>query len=437
MAAALSVVVSRHLLQLLAGYLRASGAVWLCTCLAIQFLATSAVWALGGRHELLPGLLLFVIGGMQAAPGRALAWQILPISRREMALAHWCAAAALPGCALSLALALALVSNHGKGWPAPSGASFLLQIAGIWSLLGYIAWLPLRTRFPGGYRGAALMLLTWGIPLLAGFYGYPLGPRGRLVSVPIMAAGCVLLLSSFLRASRGGSLPGAAVSATRLPDGAGTARTGGATRTGWRQLAPAVMRQTAMMLGLGLGGACLLRFFHPHATRALLWAFLISVAIWSALAGRRWWTQSLWCWRCLPLTLRRVTLAVEAVELLPLGVTLLGAWVAGRLAPQTALPLPGWLAAATLALVAMSNAWGRIARHAHSPSKPRYWVAFLAPLGYLGFVPAAQMAADQLHWLPALMWAGAAGLLIVSFRSTLTRMRSPENMPGLQAQRER
>lgn len=434
MAATLSGPVNRNLLQLMGGYLKASGGGWLCVCVAIQFMTTRAVWALGIRHELLPGVLLFVMAGMQSAPGRGLAWQILPISRREMALANWWAVAAMPGLALSVALALALASNHSEGWPAPSTASIVLQIVGIWSALGYIVWLPPRTRSYTGRRGAPLMLLTWAIPLLAALYGYPLGPRARLASISIMAAGCVLLLLSFLRARKGYSMTGIEVSAIQASRGTAAARSG-AIAPGWRQLVPAVTTQATVMLGLGLGGACLLRLFYPRATEALLWVFLVGAGIWSILGGRRW-TQSLWCWRCLPLTMRRLTLALEAVELLPLGMTLLVAWAAGRLAPHTALPLPAWLAAALLALVAMGNARARIARRAHRMSMVHQWAAYSLSLAYLGILPATQLAADRLYWLPELTWVGTAALLIVSFRLTLTQMRSPEGSRGLEAQRE-
>jgi hypothetical protein len=434
-AATLSGRMNRNLVQLLGGHLRAFGGGWLCACLAIQFLVTSAAWALGGQHEFLPGVLLSAIAGMQAAPGRSLAWQVLPISRRELCLANWWAVAALPGFALSVALALAFASNHSEGWPAPSTTSFALQIVGIWSALGYIAWLPLKARTQAGYRGLPLLLLSWGIPLLAAFYGYPLGARVRVISIPIMAAGCVLLLLSFLRARRGHSLTATAAFAIQAPHGAAAARSRALAPAGWRQLVPVVTTQATMMLGLGLGGACLLRLFYPRATEALLWAFLIAVGMWSVIASQRW-TRSLWCWRCLPLTTRRLALAVEAVELLPLSLALLAAWAAGRLAPHTALPLPGWLAAATVAVVAVANAQARIARRAHDTSKSRAWLAYSMPLAYLGFLPAAQLAASQLHWLPVLMWVGAGLLLMASFRFTRTQMRSPENIRGLEALRE-
>jgi hypothetical protein len=426
-AATLSALVNRNLRQLLGGHLRASSG-WLCASLVLQFLTTTAAWALGGQHELLPGVLLLAIAGMQSAPGRGSAWRILPISRRELALANWWAVAVMPGLALSLALALALAVNHGEGWPAPSGTSIALQIVGIWAALGYIAWLPLRSY--RGYRGAPLVLLSWAVPLLATFYGYPLGPRIRFISIAIMAAGCVLLLLSFLRARRGYSLVATAVPAIQRAPHATIGGRSGALAP-WRQLVPEAAKQSTMMLGLGLGGACLLRLFYPRATEALLWAFLISVGMWSIIASRRW-TRSLWCWRCLPLTMRRLTFLVKVVELVPLSVTLLAAWAAGLLAPHAALPLPGWLAAATVAAVAMSNVQTRVGRRAHDTSEIRHWVAYSTPLFYLGFLPAIQLATNQLYWLRALMWVGAALLLTGSFRLTLTQMRSPDNVRGLE-----
>lgn len=430
MDATLSGLMNRNLSQLQGGYLRASGAGWLCACLALQFLVTSAVWALGGQHELLPGVLLFAMTGMQSAPGRGLAWRILPITRREMALANCWAVAAMPGLALSAAFALAFASNQSEGWPAPSTSSFVLQIVGIWSTLGYIAWLAPRTRSYPGYRGAALAFLTWGIPLLAGFYGYPLGPNARIISIAVMAAGCVLLLLSLLRASRGHAMTGIEVPAIRTPHGAAATRSR-AVAPGWRQIIPTAMAQAAMMLALGLGGGCLLRLFYPHATEALLWAFLIGVGLWSILANRRW-TQSLWCWRCLPLPIRRLALAVEAVELFPLSLTMLVAWAAGRFAPHTALPLPGWLAAAIVALVAVGNARARIARRSHQMSGVHRWGAYSLSLAYLGCLPAIQLVPGQFqfYWLPELIWVGTSVLLIISFRLTLTQLRSPESIRG-------
>lgn len=433
MAPAVSGIVSRNVLKLLGGHLRGSGSGWLCACLIVQFLTTSAAWALSEPNELLPGVLLLAIAGTLSAPGRGLAWRILPISRREIGLANWWAVTALPGLALSVALLLALASNRSEGWSVPSGASVALQIAGIWSALGYIAWLPLRTRAHTGYRGIPLVLLTWAIPVLAAFYGYPLGPRVRNVSIAIIAAGCVLLLLSLVRANSGHTRTDIATSSIPVADDTAAARSR-SVALGWGQAASRVATQTAMMVGLGLGGACLLRLFYPRATEALLWVFLAGVATWSVLAAQRW-TRSLWCWRCLPLTSRRTTLGVQAVQLLPLSITLLAAWAIGHLAPYLSLPLPGWLAVATVAVVAAGDLQTRSARRWHESSGIRHWFVTLIPLGYLSLLPSIQLAASRIYWLPVLTWVVSAIVLVLSFRLTLMLMRSPENARTADTQR--
>lgn len=435
MAATVSGLLNRSLSGLLGGHLKGPGGLWLCACLAVQFLTTSGVWALGGRNELLPGVLLLAVAGMRSTPGRGLAWQILPVSRREMGLANWLAVTVMPGLALSMALLLALASNRSESWPVPSTASVALQIAGIWSVLGYVAWLPLRMRSHTGYRGVPLVLLTWVIPLLAAFYGYPLRPSVRDASVAVMAAGCVLLLLSFLRARNGHSITGFTRSATLAPHDYPTAAAGSrAAAAGWGASIPALTTQAAMMLGLGLGGACLLRFFYPRATEALLWAFLAGVALWSVLAAQRW-TRSLWCWRCLPLTSRRSTLAVQATQLLPLSITMLAAWAIGRLAPHISLPVPGWLAVATVAVVAASDVQARSARRWYESSGVRHGLAKLTPLAYLGLLPGLQLAAVRSYWTPVLAWIGAALVLIASFHLTRAQMRSPESIRSPDGQR--
>lgn len=417
-------LVSRNLPRLLGGHLKGSGGGWLCACLAVQFLTTSATWALRNQNEFLPGILLLAIAATQSSPGRGLAWRTLPISPRELALANWWAVTALPGLALSLALLLVLPSNHSEGWSVPSTASVALQIAGVWSALGYIAWLPVRLRSHTGYRGMPLVLLSWVIPLLAAFHGYPLGPTARNFSIAAMAAGCVLVLLSFLRARSGLTMPG--VAASPIPAPHDTSARSRSVAPGWSRALSGAAAQAAMMLGLGLGGACLLRHFYPHATEALLWAFLAGMATWSVLAARRW-TRSLWCWRCLPLTSRRMTLAVQAVQLLPLSTTMLAAWAMGRLAPHLSLPVPGWLAVATVAVVAIGDVQARSARRWHESSGIRYWAACLFALTYLSVLPGIQLAAGQVHWLPLLTWIGAALVLMASFNLTLTQMRSPEH----------
>lgn len=427
MAAAVSGLVNRNLLKLLGGHLSGPGGRWLCAYMVVQFLTTSAVWALRDPNELLPGLLLLVIAGTQSAPGRGLAWQILPISRREMGLANWWAVTVMPGMALSIAFLLALPGNRSEGWAVPSMASVALQVAGIWSALGYIAWLPLSIRSHTGRRGVPLVLLAWGVSLLAAFlaiYGYPLGPGVRSISSVIIAAGCVLLLLSFFRARSGHSLTVFATSARPAP------RTTAAVlprvvAPGWGQALSAVVTQAAMMIGLGLGGACLLRLLYPRATEALLWVFLAGVATWSLLAAQRW-TRSLWCWRCLPLTSRHMTLAVQAVQLLPLSITMLAGWVLGRLAPDISVTVPGWLAVAPIAVVAAGDVQARSGRRWHESFGVRYWVATLAPLGYLSLLPGIQLAAGRSYWAPVVTWLVAALLVIASFRLTLAQMRSPE-----------
>ncbi len=427
---------NRNIAKLLGQYLRSAAGGWLCAALAVQFLVTSAVWALGVRHEFLPGVLLLAIAQSQSAPARSLAWRVLPITRKELSLANWWATTLLPALTLSCALVLALPSNRSAGWPIPSGTAVTLQLAGVCAAFGYTAWLALRMRMRAEPRTAPRLLVTWTIPLLAALYGYPLGRSARAPCIVIITIGCALFVLSFLRASSGRPLPAPPLPARHAPQRRG-ARSARAAVTGWRLILFAVSAQTAWMLGLALGGSCLLRLLYPRAAEALLWAFLAAAAVWSALAAERW-SRSLWLWRCLPLTMRRATLALQAAQLLPLGVTMLAAWALGRLAPQVALPMPGWLPAASVALVAWANVQARlVGRRQRAARRIDGWLAAWTAVAFMSFLLPAQVVAKASPWMAALIWAVAAALLLGSFRMTLTELRSAEPIGQFRMQPQR
>ena len=426
MAATLTGIMSRNIIRLLLRHLTTSGGGWLLAALAVQFFVTSAAWAFHGPREFLPGVHLLAIAGTRAAPARGLLWQVLPLSRREIALANWWAATILPALALSGALLLAIPSNQSAGWTVPSASSVILQLAGIWSAFGYTAWLPLDLRFTGRFRTAPRVLLTWSIPLLAAFYGYPLGPHARTACIAIISIGGVLLLLSFLHASTGRAMPAATPPVIRPQHQSAAAA--GPVPSGWRQILSVATRQAALMLTVGLGGCCLLRLIYPRATEVLLWAFLFTTALWSVLAAQRW-TSSLWLWRGLPLTAGRVSLAIQVVQLLPLGLTMVAAWAIGQLAPHHALPMPGWLPPTIVAVVGMANIQARkVARRRREALWVRYSLASSTALAYTSILIAIQPAAKLLDWLPALAWAVAGMLLLGSFRMTLTELRSGEGI---------
>lgn len=423
MAATLSSGMNRNIAKLLIRHLQTSSGAWLCAALAMQFLVTSAVWALGVAQEFLPGVLLLAIANVQSARGRGLVWQTLPISRREVGLANWYATSALPALALSLALLLAVASNRSAGWPIPRASSITLQIAGIWAAFGYTRWLALRTRIGPGSGATSRLIFNWSAPLLATFCGYPLRPPLSALSVVIIAVGCALLVHSFLEA-RSAVPPGtlrkpAALAQQGIRSGAARA-----VAPGRSQIMIAVATQTAWMLTLGLGGACLLRLMYPRATQALVWVFIAAATIWSNLAAQRW-SRSLWPWRCLPVTMRRAALALQAVQLLPLSVTISAAWILGQLAPQFVLPIPGWLPPATIALSGWSGSQARLIvrrqRTAHSMDN---WLPSWTAVMYLSLLMVVQPLARHFEWMPALVWVAAGLLLIGSFRMTLTELRS-------------
>jgi hypothetical protein len=428
-AASLTASMNRHIIRLLVRHLQASGGVWLLAALALQFFVTSATWALQGRQELLPGVLLLAVASTRSAPARGLLWQTLPLSRREITLANWWGATILPGLTLSCALVLAIASNHSEGWTVPSASAIILQLGGIWSAFGYTAWLPLTTRLKVRLRAAPRLFLSWSIPLLAAFYGYPLDPRARIACIAIMAIGCALLLLSFLHANAGRAM--LAQPTPILHPRHQTAAT--ALRTvpsGGRQIMSIAMTQAAMMLVAGLGGVCLMRLIYPQATGVLLWAFLVTTALWSVLAAQRW-TRSLWLWRCLPLPMGRVCFMLHAAQLFPLVLTMGAAWAIGYLAPHHALPMPGWLPPTIVAIVGTANIHARmVTRRSREAQWVRYPLASSTAIAYttlLVFIQ-TQTVARQLDWLPALAWAIAILFLVGSFRMTLTELRSADGL---------
>ena len=429
MAATLTGTMNRHIIRLLVRHLQGSGGVWLLAALALQFFVTSATWAPHGRQEFLPGVLLLAIASTRSAPARGLLWQTLPLSRREITLANWWGATILPGLTLSCALLLAIASNHSEGWTVPSASAVILQLGGIWSAFGYTAWLPLTTRLKVRLRAAPRLFLTWSIPLLAAFYGYPLDPRARTACIAIMAIGCALLLPSFLHANTGRAVPAETtpIIHPRYQD-ATTAL--GTVPSGWRQIMSIATTQAAMMLVAGLGGACLMRLIYPQATAVLLWAFLVTTALWSVLAAQRW-TRSLWLWRCLPLSMGRVCFVLHAVQLLPLILTMSAAWTIGHLAPHHALPVPGWLPPTIVALVATANIHARmVTRRSREAQWVRYPLASSTAIAFTSLLAViqTQTAAKQPDWLPALAWTIASLLLVGGFRMTLMELRSADGI---------
>ena len=413
--------------RLLRQHLRGSAGVWLLAAAAVQFLITTATWAVGTSREFLPGVLLLAVAGAQTAPAREMVWQILPTSRREITLARWCAAVLLPGIALSGALLLADLSNRSSLWSVPAPSSLLLQLAGIWSAFGYLAWLPLRMPLDASPRRALMLLLTWGIPVLFAGYGYPLHPQARVVSTVIISIGWALLLFSLLRAHRGHDLPAEAPNA----DGARARDTANASRANAPDRGPlisSVQSHTAWMLGVGLSGSALLRLLYPHAAQLLLWPYLIALSIWSTLAAQRW-TRSLWMWRCLPLTARRATLFIQGMQLIPLLTTISAAWALGRLAPRAVIPIPGWIPAGTVALVGMANALARMnMRRAREPAWMAHYLAPVIAVSYLSILIAVQPLAPEFIWFPALAWISAIVLLAVSCRMTLHEVRMADGV---------
>ena len=411
--------------KLLLHHLRSSAGAWLCAALALQLVVTSAAWALGAPHELLPGVFLLAVAGTQTAPARGLPWQILPISRRDIALAHWCTVALLPAIALSASLLLAGLNNRSTAWPMPPTSSIVLQVAGVWSAFGYLAWLPLRTGFVADRRRTLASLSAWGVPFLLATYGYPLQYPARLLSIVIISVGNTLLLLSLLRAHLGQVPTADASPGGRLPnhEAAPHSRTSAPLR---RVLLSSVLSQTAWMSCLGLSGIVLLRNAYPHAPEAVLWTFLGSVSLGSVIVAQRW-TRSLWMWRCLPLTTGRTTFLLQAVQLSPLMLTVSAAWLFGRLAPSIILPMPAWLPAATIAVVSMANAQAPMtARRNHEPYRLRYWLAPSATVAYMSILLGIQPVASLISWFPPLAWVLAAVLLALSNRMTSRELLMPE-----------
>ena len=416
---------SRNIARLLTEYFKDSGAGWLCAAMALQFLVTSAVWGLGVRQELLPGVLLLVIANRYSTPKRGLVWQMLPVSGPEIDLAIWWATAFLPAVALSLALLLAVPGNRSAGWPIPSALSIPLQIAGIWAAVGYTTWLPERMQISPRSGAISRLLVTWGAPLLVTFYGYPLRTPIEALSAVVMAVGCVLFVLSFFNARSGFRRSTRAVAGARKKHRIGSP---GATITalGWYQIIIHIARQVAGMLIIGLGGSCLLRLIYPRATEALLWIFVAAAAMWSNFAAQRW-QRSLWPWRCLPLTLRHATLGLQVAQLLPLGVTLLAAWILGHLAPEIMLPMPGWLPPAVIAVSAWANSQARSNARRQSAGHPLdTWLASCFAASYVSILLVARPLATHFDWVPALIWGVAGLLLIGSFKMTLAELRSPD-----------
>lgn len=418
---------SAHLTRLLGQHLRASAGAWLIAAVAVQFLITTATWALGSPREFLPGVLLLAAAATQTAPARGMVWQILPISRRDIALARWCAAVLLPALALSGALLLADLSNRSTAWPAPSTSSLLLQLAGVWSAYGYLAWLPLRTPFDASPRRTLILLSTWSIPVLIAGYGYPIGPRAGRLSMTIIAIGCALLVVSLWRARSGHLLPAAAekLDGVRASNRARTAKSAAAR---WGTLTSSFQTQPAWMLTVGLATSALLRHLYPHGGVLLLWPFLIALSIWSTLSAQRW-TRSLWIWRCLPLTAARAALSIQAMELLPLLITLSAVWALGSLAPHAAITMPSWLPVATVALVGMANAIARLnRRRAREADRLRYYLASCLAAAYLSFLFAVETIAHHFIWFAALMWIFAGALLAISYHGTLRELTALESV---------
>ena len=92
----------QNLARLLRGQLQ-SGGPWLLIAAAVQFLAASALWALGATLQPIPGIVVVALAACVVMRTDALAWRVLPIPAREIALARWCVTVTAPGIALTVA----------------------------------------------------------------------------------------------------------------------------------------------------------------------------------------------------------------------------------------------------------------------------------------------------------------------------------------------
>ncbi len=420
-------MMNRNIARLLRQHLGASSGAWLCAALAVQFFVTSGAWALDSRRELLPGVVLLVLAGTQSAPARGLAWRVLPICRRELALALWYATTFLPGLTVSCAVLLAAANNRDVGWSVPSAHSIFLQLAGVWSAFGITAWLPLGTRLDSSLRGVSLAIATWSIPLFLAFYGYPLLSPGRIVSIILISMGGSLLVLSFLRANTGRILR-AERSLSARPRNADETNGPRFETHDSRFIRPSVGAQILWMVSLGLGGSCLLKHLYPEDNAALLWPFMLTVSVGSVLAGQRW-THSLWPWRALPMAAWRATLTLEAVQLLPLGVALGASWALGRIAPQIALPIPTALPPAAVAIAGLASVYARAATRKSGESYwIRRWLASVIALSYMSILLVMQLAAHRFTAVAGLIWIGACALLVLSYRLMLSELRTPDTL---------
>jgi hypothetical protein len=439
--------VNKQFLSVLLALLRSPLGGWLFVSAFVQLLVASSVWALQADHLPLIGVLIMAIAGRRSLSTERFAWRVLPIARSTLAFARWSIMCPATGIAMTAALILGLLNNHGLGFPAPPLAP---QILALWSAVGYLACLPgkadSRSASVPRFLGAALVVLL----VLLGAYGYPLlRPGWQALSYALMGLGFVLLAAAPLRILLGSGAPSASeqdssraragdlqpsAAAERVAPQSDAAQLsdneprGGSS--GWGVLIRPLLVHTGAMSLVCIGAASALRITYPRAAEPLSWAFLCVVAVWSVFLTRRW-TRSLWVWRCLPISSARLAAYLRFFASLPAAVTLLLAVTVNRLAPEASLPLPGWVIVAFMGLQAIVDAQPR-GDTKKDRAGPQSWLLVeTVRMTYPGYVAAAIIALFALFismqcaicsqslvfrgltiWLPNVV-ALVAGLLLV------------------------
>lgn len=415
---------NRTILALLLDYHRRTLGAWVLLVF-VQLMQMSIIWVLGKDN-------LPIIGAVIASLTFCATWDLphlvmrtLPITARELALLRWWERIAMPTLFITLAYALAWVSNHGSRFPTRPFESLWMPVAASVATLAFLSVLPLPT-LSAQRSNMPIFVVVWIALPLVGLFGVPIGwfPAPTF----LLTCGLLLALVSFGLARSGRVLQAPPLSQML---GAGAEQSRQPSRVtsrfhGWPVLLLQWMR--AILL-LAFASTVVISLVRPHVhmlQQALPWIFVsVTGAVGSILGGR--WLRSVRALQCLPIRSSMLALVVCLALMAPVVLTSVAATAVNALVPAWGIAIPLYMVPVFAIVPALEISWHRAQTGHAVPNAVQQWSPIMQIVAWPLWT-GSFMSLELTRLLPA--WfeftaVGAAAVLAgVAYAVVLTRIRS-------------
>lgn len=348
----------------------------------------------------------------------------LPLSRAEAALFRWWASIGVPSLFVLACTVLSwFVSDK---WPRASLSETILFVATAWSVVAWLAVLPLPVLRPER-ANRTTFAFVWGALVGAAFYGLPLRGLSREVLIAFAATGIALSILAYLRAAFGRTT---AIVITKTPSRVAEQRDTRALQLhGWSVIVADITRTTVVLTVVTLVAATLVRWAYPILdTRVpLSWIFVSAVAIGACVSTRRW-MSAITSMRVLPISDRRLALILFGILAAPGAVACFVATAVWHLSPRWGIYVPYYMLVAFLIAPLTLVPWQRN-RLSASPTVEsiQQWSPVLQQIvwpGWAGSVAAIGASRLLPVWSLTVLVITAAGLLLAGYFVLLSGIRS-------------